>query len=111
MKDLLVLCCLKDESHRAGTKVLCFQWISAELSGGIEHPRSLRHHSLERWLAKGFRNTIRLNIISDIYIIEIKLQVLQSTRSCFVLKIKELKSKNCNPQDFRTNQLPHSRAI
>lgn len=66
---------------------------------------------LERWLAKGFRNTIGLNIISDIFIIEIKLQVLLTMRSCFVLKIKELKSKNCSPQDLRTNQLPNSRAV
>lgn len=55
---------------------------------------------LERWLAKGFRNTIRLNIISDIIMIEIKLQLLLTVRLYFVLKIKESKSKNCSPQDL-----------
>lgn len=26
-----------------GTKVLCLQWMAADLSGGIQHPSSLRH--------------------------------------------------------------------
>lgn len=48
---------------------------------------------LERWLAKGFRNTIRLNIISDIIMIKIKLQIYWLWDYILFLRLKNQSPK------------------